>query len=206
MITLATIRLEAFPCPSGRIHCIFHSDTGPQELFMSADEWSTLSLYDRALDAAEQLIGHLKGQRDEAVVNVTRLLELHQREINRMQVQRDEARHHLDERIQWQLAAVLHLQTFRALFDTAVAMREGHEGCCTEPPCGSCFRCDFDKAVDQAKEEVRAGVDEFIAESAGFWGRFAAQMQKERDKAREELADLKSKRTAVHAAEETASS
>ncbi len=27
-------------------------------------------------------------------------------------------------------------------------MRKGHEGCVTDPPCGSCFRCDFDRAVD----------------------------------------------------------
>lgn len=35
-----------------------------------------------------------------------------------------------------------------AVLATAIEMRKGHEGCVTDPPCGACFRCDFDKAVD----------------------------------------------------------
>ena len=27
-------------------------------------------------------------------------------------------------------------------------MRDSHEGCVTSPPCGACFRCTFDQAVD----------------------------------------------------------
>lgn len=87
-LTVATLKLEASPMPSGRIHVVLHSATGPQELFMSADEWSTLSLYDRALDAAEQLINHLKGQRDRAVADVARLDELHLGEIRRLDLER----------------------------------------------------------------------------------------------------------------------
>jgi hypothetical protein len=108
-------------------------------------------------------------------------------EIRRLDLALAEAKRHLDERIQWQAEAALNLQTFRALFDAAVLMREGHEGCVTEPACGACFRCDFDKAVDQAKLEVAAGVDEFIQESLGFWGRFAAKMMNERDKVQARL-------------------
>lgn len=106
--------------------------------------------------------------------------------------ERDEARKHLDERIRWQLEAVLNLQTFRALFDAACLERE-EAGCYesdTEPPCGECIGCKFIAAVDQAKVEITEGVDEFIQESAGFWGRFAAKMQKERDTYRAGLADL----------------
>jgi hypothetical protein len=110
-----------------------------------------------------------------------------------LEKERDEAKRHLDGRIRWQLEAVLHLQTFRALFDAAILMREGHEGCIADPACGDCFRCDFDKAVDQAKEEVATGVDSFIEESAGFWGRFAAKMQIERDSALSELAQVKAR-------------
>jgi len=46
------------------------------------------------------------------------------------------------------------------------------------------------EACNQAKVEVAAGVDEFIQESLGFWGRFAAKMQKERDSALARVAEL----------------
>lgn len=62
----------------------------------------------------------------------------------------------LDGRIRWQVDAVAHLRTWSGLFDAAVAMREGHEGCVTEPACGDCFRCRFDAAVDEAMKAVAA--------------------------------------------------
>lgn len=130
-------------------------------IMLTADEWQSLLAASASLSAA-------------------RRAEDDRREVERLTRERDEARRHLDERIQWQLEAVLNLQTFRALYDAAIAVREAFDGC---SGCGECVRCKFDKAVDQAKVEVAAGVDEFIAESAGFWGRFAAQMQKERDQA-----------------------
>jgi hypothetical protein len=40
------------------------------------------------------------------------------------------------------------LALLEPVWEAAKAMRRGHEGCVTEPPCGSCFRCDFDRAVD----------------------------------------------------------
>lgn len=36
------------------------------------------------------------------------------------------------------------------VYEASKAMRAGHEGCVTEPPCGKCSRCDFDLAVDNA--------------------------------------------------------
>jgi hypothetical protein len=135
-----------------------------------------------------------EAERDEQVEETMRVYgnrtaierKLHEERIQ-AEKERDEAKHHLDGRIQWQVEAVLNLQTFRTLFDAALAMREAHEECGLNHDSFECSYCVFDKAVDQAKIEVEAGVDEFIQESIGFWGRFAAKMQKERDSA---LADL----------------
>lgn len=62
----------------------------------------------------------------------------------------------LDARIAWQVSAVAHLRAWSGLFDAAVEMHENHEGCITEPPCGDCFRCRFDAAVDEAMKAVAA--------------------------------------------------
>ncbi len=42
------------------------------------------------------------------------------------------------------------VERLRPVFEAAKEMRRGHEGCITEPACGACFRCDFDRAVDAA--------------------------------------------------------
>lgn len=77
-------------------------------------------------------------------------------EVERLTRERDDVRKQLDGRIEWQVSAVAHLRTWSGLFDAAVAMREGHEGCVTEPACGDCFRCRFDAAVDEAMKAVSA--------------------------------------------------
>jgi hypothetical protein len=38
-----------------------------------------------------------------------------------------------------------------AVCAAAEQMRDGHEGCVVEPPCGNCFRCEFDDAVDNLR-------------------------------------------------------
>jgi len=47
------------------------------------------------------------------------------------------------------------IERMRPVFVASMAMRKGHEGCVTDPPCGNCFRCDFDRAVDVALAEPR---------------------------------------------------
>lgn len=42
------------------------------------------------------------------------------------------------------------VERMRPVLEASIAMRHGHEGCVTDPPCGSCFRCEFDRAVDAA--------------------------------------------------------
>lgn len=39
------------------------------------------------------------------------------------------------------------------LITAAREMRENHEGCVLTPPCGSCFRCAFDEAVDALEDK-----------------------------------------------------
>lgn len=43
----------------------------------------------------------------------------------------------------WPVVKVLNL------IIAARAMRRVHEGCVTEPGCGNCIRCQFDRAVDE---------------------------------------------------------
>ena len=86
--------------------------------------------------------------------------------LRREQDARAQLRVELNARIDWQTSAVAHLQTWSRLFDAAVAMREGHEGCVTEPACGDCFRCRFDAAVDEAMKAVAAHSPDWVIERA----------------------------------------
>lgn len=53
------------------------------------------------------------------------------------------------ERLRVAVPALLdEVERMSPVVDAAGPMRDGHEGCVTEPPCGACFRCDFDRAVD----------------------------------------------------------
>lgn len=40
-------------------------------------------------------------------------------------------------------------QALEHLMPALAEMRRGHDGCVSTPSCGSCFRCDFDAAVDR---------------------------------------------------------
>jgi len=46
-----------------------------------------------------------------------------------------------------------HLPGVVAVAEAAVDMRQRHEGCVIDPPCGSCAHCNLDRAVDA----MRAG-------------------------------------------------
>jgi len=51
----------------------------------------------------------------------------------------------------------------QAILDTVEEMRNGHEGCVTDLKCGSCFRCDFDKAVDRWRDQNKPLTDDGYA-------------------------------------------
>jgi regulator of replication initiation timing len=106
--------------------------------------------------------------RSDSIIATAAQLEHLQRELAARDVECARLRKQLDGRIEWQVSAVAHMETWRGLFDAAVAMREGHEGCVTDPPCGSCFRCDFDKAVDEAMKATAADSPDSVLRSAAL--------------------------------------
>src|SRR5271169_5025076 len=53
------------------------------------------------------------------------------------------------------------------LVESSIDMRKGHEGCVTDPACGDCFRCRFDKVVDKVIESQKPAV---IEDPDGFDG------------------------------------
>lgn len=73
-LVLATLTLEGFPMPDGRIRVVLHSQAGQQELFVSLAEWTSLS-------ALEQLLVLVEERHRKDVAEVTRV-----------QLQRDQAR------------------------------------------------------------------------------------------------------------------
>lgn len=91
-LVLATLTLEGFPMPDGRIRVVLHSQAGQQELFVTLTEWSRLARIDATLDAAGRLLTEVQGQRDRAVADVERLDELHCAEIRRLDLELAKAR------------------------------------------------------------------------------------------------------------------
>jgi len=96
-LTIASLTFEGHSMPDGRIRVLLHSDAGQQELFVTFPEWSRLSMFDQALDAAELLIGEMKAQRDIAIVESAKLDELHRAEIRRVDGELAKARNELRE-------------------------------------------------------------------------------------------------------------